>query len=97
MPSKLTLLWKEGIIQINRETGSVEILQGPQNAMRIIVTREQFDMFLIDMEAAISAALQIRNPTGVGYGGTIEKLLPKPKKSMQAIVDEIENVAQPHV
>ena len=100
MQHKLTTQWKEGTITVNRQTGSVEIRQGKNGSMLIIVGRDQFDAFFTDIDAAIQSALQIRNPTGVGFGGTILPIAPKPTgqkpKSIWDIVDDIENVVNPH-
>lgn len=83
---KLTLWWKGGSIEVAKN-GVILIRQG-KNVIE--VTPEEKDAFLTDVSEA-----PVPKPTpGVGFGGTIAPIKPK---SIQQIVDEIENIVQPHV
>jgi hypothetical protein len=70
MQHKITLAWRGGTIGI--ENNRVAIRQGTNF---VYIEQEQFDAFLVDVEAAMHN-LPPPEPTS-GYGGTIEKLPPK--------------------
>jgi hypothetical protein len=89
MLQKLVMLWGGGSVEVAKN-GVILIRQG-NNVIE--VTPEEKDAFLTDVENA-----PVPKPTpGVGFGGTILPIAPKQPKSMQQIVDEIENTVQPHV
>jgi hypothetical protein len=88
MQRKLTLQWCGGIVEV--ENNRVVVRQGSNV---ISIDLEQEWAFITDIEAAFDT-LPPPEPTS-GYGGTVAPIAPK--KTMQQIVDEIENAVQPHV
>ena len=83
---KITLAWRGGSIAI--ENNRVAIRQGTNV---VFVDQEQFDAFLVDVEAAMTN-LPKPAPT-TGFGGTIQPLKPKPK-SMDDLTQDLLFVAK---
>jgi hypothetical protein len=82
MQRKLTLAWRGGSIAI--ENNRVAIRQG-NNV--VYVDMEQFDAFLVDVEAAMNN-LPKPEPTA-GYGGTVSPIAPKKPKSMEELTQNL--------
>jgi len=95
MQHKLITNWGGGIIEVDGQTREIVIKQGT-NVIRVGLN--DHDNFIADFDAAMQVA--VYKPTGVGFGGTILPIAPKPTgqkpKSIWDIVDDIENVVNPH-
>ena len=74
MQRKLEVWWRGGIIETNPLTGTITIRQGTN-----VITVAQSERY--DFEEDISQQPYVESqPTGVGFGGSIEKLPDKKPK-----------------
>ncbi len=85
---KITLAWRGGSIAI--ENNRVAIRQGTNV---VFVDQEQFDAFLVDVEAAMHN-LPKPTPTPIIGGGGMFPLKPKQPKSMDDLAQDLLFVAK---
>jgi hypothetical protein len=92
MQQKLVMLWGGGSVEVAKN-GVILIRQG-KNVIEVVP--DEIDAFLTDVQ---NAPTPKPLPTPVAGGGGMFPLKPNPQspKSIQTLVDELENIVQPHI